>query len=346
MNEAAPPGPLLVDVEGTSLTADDRRLLADPTVGGALLFTRNYADREQLVELTGQMRAARPNLLIVADYEGGRVQRFRDGFTPIPRMRALGQAYREDVQAARAAAAELAWLMATELRGVGIDMPLAPVADLDYGVSSVIGSRAFAATPDIVTELAAIFAGALAEAGSAATAKHFPGHGYVAADSHVELPIDERPMTDLEHGWAPFAALIEQGIASVMMAHVRFTAVDERPASLSPRWIGDILRGRLGFDGCVFCDDLNMGGAAAFGDTGQRTQAALAAGCDYLPICNDREAALVACRVVAKGVPDAGRSRRETLTRRLAGSPAASAIDETRLQTARETAARLMGATG
>ena len=344
MSSVWPPGPLLVDVEGTTLTDADRDLLADATVGGAILFTRNFWDPEQLAALTAEMRAARPNLLIVADYEGGRVQRFRDGFTPIPPMRAVGRAYRDDPAAARDAARELAWLVATELRGVGVDMPLSPVADLDYGVSDVIGSRAFGDTAEIVTDLTGVYAQALAEAGSAATAKHFPGHGYVAADSHHELPVDERSATELEHDWAPFAALVEQDIASVMMAHVRYTAVDERPASLSRVWIEDMLRGRLGFAGCVFCDDLSMGGAAALGDYAERTRLALAAGCDYLPVCNDRDAALVARAAVADGALDRGQARREALAHRLRASHIALEPDPARLAAARETAARLMGA--
>ncbi|MGN8157149.1 beta-N-acetylhexosaminidase [Salinisphaera sp. RV14] len=345
MSPLPPPGPLLVDIEATTLTDADRELLADPAVGGAILFTRNFAGREQLADLTADMRGVRPNLLIVADYEGGRVQRFRDGFTPIPPMRALGRAYQQDPVEARAAARELAWLVATELQTVGVDMPLSPVADLDYGVSEVIGSRAFGATPQSVSDLAGAFAAALADAGSAATAKHFPGHGYVPADSHCELPVDHRALADLAHDWAPFAALIHQGVASVMMAHVRFPAVDEaRPASLSARWIEDILRGRLGFEGCVFCDDLSMGGAAALGHYADRTRLALAAGCDYLPVCNDRDAALVARRTVADGAPDRGRARREALARRLGRSASRSAPDPARLDAARETAARLVGA--
>lgn len=344
MSDVPPPGPLLVDVEGTALTPADRRLLADPTVGGAILFTRNFVEPGQLAELTAAMRAVRPNLLVVADYEGGRVQRFRDGFTPIPPMRALGRVHEQDPAGARAAARELAWLVVTELHAVGVDMPLAPVADLDYGVSQVIGSRAFGPTSPVVSDLAAVFASGLAEAGSAATAKHFPGHGYVAADSHRELPIDDRPRSELARDWAPFAALIEQGVASVMMAHVRYPAVDARPASLSSRWIEGILRDELGFDGCVFCDDLSMGGAAALGDYAARTSAALAAGCDYLPVCNDRDAALTARRTVAAGAPDRGQARREALVKRLAGPALPSEPDRARLAAARETAARVMGA--
>lgn len=343
MIEMSAPGPLLVDIEGTELTVADRQLLGDPAVGGVILFTRNYRNPQQLLALTEAMRAARPNLLIVADYEGGRVQRFRDGFTPIPPMQALGRAWLEDPEAARSAVAELAWLIAMELADVGIDMPLAPVADIDYGSSEVIGSRAFGETPAAVAELSGVFACALAEAGSPATAKHFPGHGYVVADSHAELPVDERSIEALAEDWAPFAQLIDQGIASVMMAHVRYPAVDDRPASLSKHWIEDILRSRLGFAGCVFCDDLSMGAAASLGDYAERVRAALDAGCDYLPVCNDREAAIVACAAVADCDADRGASRRQALQERVASRPRV-ANDERRRQAARETAARLMGA--
>jgi beta-N-acetylhexosaminidase len=312
MTAAASPGPLLVDVAATELTDLDRELLADPGVGGAILFSRNYDDADQLSALTAAMREVRPGLLIVADYEGGRVQRFRDGFTPIPSMRALGRLYTQDAPAARQAAAELAWLMASELAAVGVDMPLAPVLDLDYGASAVIGSRAFASDVDQVSELGGRFAAALVAAGSAATAKHFPGHGFVAADSHAELPTDDRDYPAIAADMAVYRPLIANGLASVMMAHVRYPSVDERPASLSPIWIEDILRGELGFHGCVFCDDLSMGGAAALGDYTRRTRLALAAGCDYLPVCNDRQAALAALAAL-EGAEDRGADRRARL---------------------------------
>src|SRR5690625_2645 len=202
------------------------------------------------------MRAVRPNMLITVDQEGGRVQRFREGFTLIPPMRALGRLYQTDPERACACATELAWLMVDELIEAGVDMSFAPVVDLDYAQSEVIGSRAFAASAAATTALASAFVRGLTQAGSVATLKHFPGHGYVAADSHVELPVDPRPLAELEADWAPFAALIDRGVTSVMMAHVRYPAVDELPASVSSRWIGDILRSQLGFSGCVFCDDL------------------------------------------------------------------------------------------
>lgn len=286
----APPGPLVVDIAGTALTEADVELLAHPAVGAVILFARNYQDPAQLAELTAAMRRVRPNLLITADQEGGRVQRFREGFTRIVPMRALGRLAENEPDTARHAARELGWLLAAELAAAGVDMPFAPVVDFDYGTSGVIGDRAFAAYPIVVTALATAFAEGLSEAGSAATAKHFPGHGHVAADSHAELPVDDRAADALRADMAPYHGLIAAGLPSVMMAHVRYPALDDAPASLSPYWIGEVLRGELGFDGCVFCDDLSMGGAAAVGDYRERARLAQAAGCDYLPVCNDRAA--------------------------------------------------------
>lgn len=287
---ALPPGPLLVDVEGYELDGEDRELLAHPSVGGVILFTRNFDNAHQLRALTDAMRACRPNLLIVADYEGGRVQRFRADVSVLPPMRSLGELWRRDAAAAQALTTEIGWLMAAELTALGVAMPLAPVVDLDYGQSSVIGDRAFAADGEAVTALSGAIMTGLAQGGSVATAKHFPGHGAVAPDSHVELPVDLRGAAELEADIAPYRALIDAGLASIMMAHIRYPAVDDLPASLSPRWIGDKLRGELGFDGCVFCDDLSMGGAAILGDYDQRAALALDAGCDYLPVCNNRDA--------------------------------------------------------
>lgn len=309
-----PPGPLLVDVAGHELDAEDRELLAHPAVGGAIVFTRNFAAIEQLRALTAAMRRCRPNLLIVADYEGGRVQRFRTGVTQLPPMRQLGQLWCADRQAALALATDLGWLLAAELAALGVAMPLAPVVDLDYGQSTVIGDRAFASDSESVTALARALMTGLRQGGSVATAKHFPGHGYVAADSHAELPVDARERAALRADMAPYPILIADGLASVMMAHIRYPAIDELPASLSPRWIRDCLRVELGFDGCVFCDDLSMGGAAEIGDYEQRAALALAAGCDYLPVCNNR--AQVGRLVDASALKeDYGRIRRERLWR-------------------------------
>ena len=284
------PGPLLVDVADCELDAEDRELLAHPAVGGAILFTRNFADVDQLRALTAAMRRCRSDLLIVADYEGGRVQRFRSGVTRLPAMRRLGDLRQRNQAAALELATDLGWLLASELAALGVAMPLAPVVDLDYGQSTVIGDRALAADGDAVIALAQGVMRGLRQGGSVATAKHFPSHGHVVADSHAELPVDARDEAALAADMAPYSALIADGLASIMMAHVRYPAVDELPASLSPHWIEQRLRTQLGFAGCVFCDDLSMGGAAAIGDYAQRAALALAAGCDYLPVCNNRAA--------------------------------------------------------
>ena len=290
-------GWLMVDLPGRSLLPDDRDLLEHPRVGGVILFTRNYADPEQLAELIASIRALRsPPLLIAADHEGGRVQRFREGFTRLPPMHRLGREYDMDPARGRELARLAGWLIGAELRSFGIDLAFAPVVDLEYGVSKVIGDRAFHANPEAVATLALALMGGLSEAGMSATAKHFPGHGAVAADSHVALPVDRREYADLEPDLRPYRRLIANGLPSVMLAHVVYPEVDALPASLSRRWVGEILRGELDFRGAVFTDDLSMAGAAAFGDTVARARLALAAGCDMLLQCNDRAAveALVA----------------------------------------------------
>jgi beta-N-acetylhexosaminidase len=282
-------GPFMVDIAGTELSADDVRVLSDPLVGSVILFARNYASPRQVADLTANIRAVRtPHLLIAVDQEGGRVQRFRDGFTRLPAVRLLGRVYDEDRRDGLALAQSVGWLMAGELRAVGVDFSFAPCVDLDYGVSEIIGDRAFHSDPDAVAALAVATLSGMREAGMAAVAKHFPGHGAVVADSHVALPVDRRDYADLEPDIRPYRPLIDNNLAAIMAAHVVFPAVDALPASLSRRWITDILRGELKFHGCVFADDLTMAGAAAFGDVLARAKLAFAAGCDVLPICNDR----------------------------------------------------------
>ena len=282
-------GPFMVDIAGTELSADDVRVLTHPLVGSVILFARNYADPRQVADLTASIRAVRtPHLLIAVDQEGGRVQRFRDGFTRLPAVRLLGRVYDEDRRDGLALAQSVGWLMAGELRAVGVDFSFAPCVDLDYGVSEIIGDRAFHSDPDAVAALAVATLSGMREAGMAAVAKHFPGHGAVVADSHVALPVDRRDYADLEPDIRPYRPLIDNNLAAIMAAHVVFPAVDALPASLSRRWITDILRGELKFHGCVFADDLTMAGAAAFGDVLARAKLAFAAGCDVLPICNDR----------------------------------------------------------
>jgi beta-N-acetylhexosaminidase len=279
----------MVDIAGTELSPEDIRVLSHPMVGSVILFTRNYRDVAQLGALTAAIRAVRtPQLLVAVDHEGGRVQRFRDGFTRLPAARLLGRRYDADRREGLALAQSVGWLLAAELREVGVDFSFAPCIDLDYGVSEVIGDRAYHSDPDTVAALGAATVLGMREAGMAAVAKHFPGHGAVVADSHVALPVDRREFVDLEADIRPYRALIDNNLAGVMAAHVVFPAVDALPASLSQRWISEVLRGQLRFHGCVFADDLTMAGAAAFGGVVARAELALAAGCDVLPICNHR----------------------------------------------------------
>jgi len=288
-------GPLMIDVAGTALSSEDRDVLMHPLVGGVILFTRNFADVTQLEQLVREIRAVRqPPLLVAVDHEGGRVQRFRNGFTVLPSMRLIGHRYRLDRHAGRDLARQCGWLMAAELRAIGIDISFAPVVDLDYGASSVIGDRAFDDNAQNVADLAIAFAHGMRDAGMAATAKHFPGHGAVVADSHVALPVDRRAYADMSNDIHPYGRLIENGLAAVMMAHVVYAQVDDRPAGFSQRWIQTELRDKLRFSGAVFSDDLNMQGASIAGEVPDRARAALTAGCDMTPICNNRPGVLAA----------------------------------------------------
>ncbi len=241
-------GPLMVDIAGTELCAEDVRVLAHPSVGSVLLFSRNYVNPPQLSALTAAIRALRtPHLLIAVDHEGGRVQRFREGFTRLPAARLLGHRYDEDRRDALALTQSVGWLMAGELREVGVDFSFAPCADLEHGLSEVIGDRAYHSDPDAVAALAIAAMTGMREAGMAAVAKHFPGHGAVVADSHVALPVDRREFADLEADIRPYRPLIDNNIPGIMAAHVVFPAVDTLPASLSKRWIAGVLRGELGY---------------------------------------------------------------------------------------------------
>jgi beta-N-acetylhexosaminidase len=283
----------MVDVAGAELTADDRRVLAHPLVGAVILFTRNFESHAQLARLVGDIRAVRnPPLLVAVDHEGGRVQRFRRDFTLLPPQRAIGHQYDFDPDAGRRLAWSCGWLLAAELRAIGIDLSFAPCIDLDYGVSEVIGDRAYHRDPEIVARLAVACMQGMRAAGMAATAKHFPGHGAVVVDSHKALPVDRRPLNELGDDLLPYARMISNGLTSVMVAHVMFPEVDEAPAGFSRRWIEQELRSRLGFNGAVFSDDLSMGGAAFAGTVPERARRAIAAGCDLLPICNDRASVL------------------------------------------------------
>ncbi|MGQ0586485.1 MAG: beta-N-acetylhexosaminidase [Gammaproteobacteria bacterium] len=308
-------GPLMVDVAGLELSAEDREVLRHPLVGGVILFARNYHNNAQLRALTAELgslhKGRGPRRLVAVDHEGGRVQRFRDGFTRIPAMGWIGQLYADHRDKGLQWARAQAQILGHELSAHGIDLCFAPVLDLDHGVSAVIGDRAFARDPADVIALAKGFCAGLASAGMAATGKHFPGHGAVAADSHHELPVDARSLREIERSdLKPFAALAKARIPSLMMAHVRYTAVDDAPASLSRKWIHGYLRRKLGFKGAVFCDDLSMGGAAAIGSYADRARLALAAGCDQLPVCNNRPALVDLLGEMKRVRPDAASSRR------------------------------------
>lgn len=286
-------GPVMLDIDGHRLTPADRDLLREPAVGGVILFTRNYAGPGQLVDLVAEIRALRsPPLIVAVDHEGGRVQRFRDGFTRVPPMRLIGNEYRADRANAERLARRAGWLIASELRAAGIDLCFAPCVDLDWGLSDVIGDRSFHRRPGVVGDLAAAFCRGLRSAGMAAVAKHFPGHGAVVADSHVKLPVDRRDYGDILDDMQPYERLVSNSlIAGIMTAHVVYHEVDEMPASLSRFWIQRELRKRLGYTGAVFCDDLSMNAVRGYGSMVDRARKALDAGCDMVLICNDRTAA-------------------------------------------------------
>ena len=284
-----PLGPAVIDVVGTALTDDDRQRLRHPAAGGVILFARNYQNPEQLCALTQEIEKLRdPALLLCVDHEGGRVQRFREGFSVLPPMRGLGRLWDRDREAARATARALAYIAGAELAAHGVDFSFAPVLDLDYGASSVIGDRALHFDPTAVGALGACIVRGFADAGMGAVGKHFPGHGYAQADSHVAVPRDERRMAEIQKkDLVPFRMAIEAGLAAIMPAHVVYAQVDAEPAGYSKLWLQDALRGKLGFQGIIFSDDLSMEGASVAGGIAERARAALAAGCDMVLLCND-----------------------------------------------------------
>ncbi len=281
-------GPLMIDVQGTVLNADDIRRLQHPLVGGVILFSRNFESSSQLKALTSSIHAVRqPPLLIAVDHEGGRVQRFKAGFTKIPPMREFGKIWDNHPKQAKALATQAGWVLAAELRAHGVDFSFTPVLDMDYGASQVIGDRAFHMQPAAISELAFALMQGLKQGGMAAVGKHFPGHGYVAADSHVAIPVDERAFDAIAQAdMQPFKQMIDDGLAAIMPAHVIYPQVDEKPAGFSMRWLQKVLRERLGFNGVIFSDDLAMEGAVVAGDVTQRALAALNAGCDMALLCN------------------------------------------------------------
>lgn len=280
----------MIDLRGTELAPDERRWLESSLVGGVILFTRNFSSVDQLRALCAELHAVRqPPLLVTVDHEGGRVQRFREPFFRLPPMRALGRLYDEDRDLALKSAAACGWLMAAELRSIGVDMSFAPCVDLDLGLADVIGDRALHRDARVVGALARRFAAGAKKAGMVATAKHFPTHAGAHSDSHTEFAVDNRALADLEEDLKPYRDLMANGLAAVMVSHVSFPGIDPRPASLSSYWIKSYLRGELAFKGAVISDDLSMVGAAVVGPVETRVRLALEAGCDLVLLCNAPE---------------------------------------------------------
>ncbi|CAC9980005.1 beta-N-acetylglucosaminidase (EC 3.2.1.52) [uncultured Gammaproteobacteria bacterium] len=279
----------MMDVSGLILTNLEKQQLAKASIGGVILFSRNFKDIYQVKSLIQSIRLTNQNLLIAVDHEGGRVQRFREGFTHLPAMAKLGEIYDQNPDHALEQAASCGYVLAAELLAIGVDFSFAPVLDLDYDVSSVIGDRAFHSNPDVVVKLASSLIEGMHNAGMKCVGKHFPGHGFVAADSHLDLPVDGRPLNDISQDMAVFKALINHGLDAVMPAHVVYSQVDLNPAGFSSKWIKEILQEKLGFGGVIFSDDLSMQGAHFIKSIVKRVQVSLESGCDMVLICNHPE---------------------------------------------------------
>lgn len=346
-NAAAELGPVMLDVVGTTLTEDDIRRIQHPLTGGVILFARNFENRMQLTVLTEAIHAARPGVLIAVDHEGGRVQRFKsDGFTKLPPMRKLGELWDKNVLEAIKAATDVGFVLAAELRACGVDLSFTPVLDLDYGESGVIGDRAFHRDARVVSVLAKSLNHGLALAGMANCGKHFPGHGFVKADSHFEIPVDDRSLKEiLADDAAPYGWL-GLGLSAVMPAHVIYPKVDKNPAGFSKKWLS-ILRRDMGFQGVIFSDDLSMEGASVAGSVVEGANAALSAGCDMVLICNSPNKAdelLAGLKVKATATAT------ESAARLAALLPQAPALrwdelqQDARYRVAKQTAQSLVGA--
>lgn len=291
-SKTAPHGAVMLDLAGQEVSQVEREILSHPNVGGLIYFSRNFESAEQIADLTRQVREVRPNILIAVDQEGGRVQRFKDGFTRIPNMGCIGELYASNPEEAKTTAQTMGWLIGAEMSAVGVDFSFAPVLDIDYGESDIIGDRAFHNTPEGVIDLAGAFIAGFHEVSMGATGKHFPGHGFVAGDSHICKPVDERSLdeimvTDLR----PFERLAQAGMDAVMVAHIVYSQVDEQPAGFSTIWLQEILRQQLGFNGVIFSDDLSMDGADIGIGYVERAQSSIQAGCDMVLVCNKPEEA-------------------------------------------------------
>lgn len=285
-------GPIMLDISGVALNQEDKEMIQNPLVGGVILFTRNYQTRDQLQKLILDIRKQRDPILIAVDHEGGRVQRFREEFTPLPPLADFGKLYKQNPAAATSQAEKMAYIMASELLEVGIDFSFAPVLDVDRGISQVIGTRSFNDDPQVVCILGDAYLRGMEKAGMAAVGKHFPGHGAVHADSHYELPVDDREFSEIyETDLQPFIALHPR-LKAIMPAHVVYTKIDQDPAGFSKYWLKRILRDELKYQGAIISDDLSMNGASIKGGYLQRAMAALAAGCDMITVCNHRKGAM------------------------------------------------------
>ena len=291
MRKRLPLGPAVLDPSGPALTDDDRKRLLHPAAGGVILFAHNYESPDQLTNLASEIKALRtPELFICVDHEGGRVQRFREGFTALPPMRQLGVLWDRDREKGRRCAQAIAYIAAAELAAHGLDFSFAPVLDLDYGGSSVIGNRALHYDPNAVGILAAEIVKGFAAGGMKAVGKHFPGHGFATADSHIAVPQDDREVAAImKKDVAPYRAAIDAGMGGVMPAHVIYPKADAEPAGYSKYWLREVLREKLGFKGLIFSDDLSMEGASTAGGIPERARAALAAGCDMVLLCQNPE---------------------------------------------------------
>ena len=342
-------GPVMLDVVGTELDKDDIRRIRHPLTGGVILFARNYRDREQLTALTAAIHEIRPGIVIAVDHEGGRVQRFRtDGFTHLPSMRKLGQLWDRDVLAATRAATDVGYVLAAELRACGVDLSFTPVLDLDYGESGVIGDRSFHRDARVVTLLAKSLNHGLALAGMLNCGKHFPGHGFVRADSHLEMPVDERTLDAiLAEDAAPYGWL-GLSLAGVMPAHVIYPEVDRNPAGFSRKWL-TILRQQFNFKGIIFSDDLSMEGARFAGSVVDGAHAALDAGCDMVLVCNSPERAdelLAGLHIKSGHAAAASAARIAGLMPRTPASGWDELQQDARYQSARQTALDLAAEAG
>ncbi|WP_246260823.1 beta-N-acetylhexosaminidase [Candidatus Ruthia endofausta] len=282
-------GPIMMDVSGLALTIQEKQQLIKPSIGGVILFGRNFESIEQVTLLIKDIRQVNKNLLIAVDHEGGRVQRFQTGFTHLPAMAKLGVLYDKNPNIAIDKTFSCGFVLAYELLTIGVDFSFAPVLDVNYDTSKVIGDRAFHSNSDVIVKLANSLINGMHKAGMKCVGKHFPGHGFVTADSHLDLPIDDRPMSDLLQDMEPFQGLINHGLDALMPAHVVYTQVDDKPAGFSSKWIKDILQNQLKFKGVIFSDDLSMQGAHFIKDITDRVKTSLNSGCDMVLVCNHPE---------------------------------------------------------